>query len=256
MDENAAFGRMSGFYSAPVDDSSLGPISRPHLHDELLTRLRDCIIAGELKPGNKIPEKELCERFGVSRTPLREALKVLAFEGLVSLNHNRGSTVSPLNVQVLAEAFPVYARFEGLAGELACEKLHDDEIRDIRRLHDEMIAYYARRDYPGHFAVNEQIHSRIQAGSKNRNLTALLRSVSSRVIQARNHVELSYARWSKAMAEHEAITAAIEARNGPLVSQLLNAHMQSTFQAILEALSGTPDEQIPGEGGSGHAANG
>lgn len=246
MDNNAAYSRMSGLHYASPDDPLSRPISRRHLHDELLTRLRECIIGGELKPGEKIPEKDLCERFGVSRTPLREALKVLAFEGLVALNHNRGSAVSPLNIQDLAEAFPVYARFEALAGELACEKLDADEIAEIRRLHDQMIAHYARRDYRSHFAANEQIHWRIQAGSKNRNLIQLLRNVSSRVAQARNHVTLSGARWANAVAEHEAIIAALEARDGALLSRLLREHMESTFRAITEALTEARSEGIPG----------
>jgi DNA-binding GntR family transcriptional regulator len=251
MDDNAASGRVDGFHDASPDESASGPISRRHLHDELLARLRECIIGGELKPGEKIPEKELCERFGVSRTPLREALKVLAFEGLVALHHNRGSAVSPLNIQDLAEAFPIYARFEGLAGELACKQLDRDEIDEIRRLHDEMVEHYARGDYRGHFAANEQIHLRIQAGSKNRNLIQLLRSVSSRVAQARNHVALSGARWANAIAEHEAIIAALEARDGALLSRLLREHMESTFRAITEALTEQRHEDIPGTAADG-----
>jgi DNA-binding GntR family transcriptional regulator len=253
MDDNAAYSRMTGFHYASPDDPLSGPISRRHLHDELLTRLRECIIVGELRPGEKIPEKELCERFGVSRTPLREALKVLAFEGLVALNHNHGSVVNPLNMQDLAKAFPVYARLEGLAGELACEKLDRHEIEDIRQLHDQMMAHYARRDYRGHFAVNEQIHSRIQAGSKNRNLIQMLRGISSRVAQARNYVTLSGAQWAKAIAEHEAIIAALEARDGALLSRLLREHMDSTFRAVTQALTEPGHEQTsgPGHAGSG-----
>jgi DNA-binding GntR family transcriptional regulator len=246
MDDNAAYGRMSRSHYAPTDDPLSRPISRRHLHDELLTRLRECIIDGELKPGDKIPEKDLCERFGVSRTPLREALKVLAFEGLVALNHNRGSTVRPLDVQGLAEAFPVYARFDALAGELACEKLDADEIAEIRRLHDQMVTHYARGDYRSHFIANEQIHRRIQAGSKNRNLIQLLRSVSSRVAQARNHIALSGARWANAIREHEAIIAALEARDGPRLSQLLREHMESTFGAITEELTHARNSGAPG----------
>lgn len=247
MDDDTAYGRIDDFHCGSADDPRSEPISRRHLHDELLTRLRDCIIGGELKPGDKIPEKDLCERFGVSRTPLREALKVLAYEGLVTLQHNRGSAVSPLNLQDLAEAFPVYARFEGLAGELACKKLDEDEIAEIRRLHDEMVALYERRDYPGAFAVNVQIHARIQAGSKNSNLIQLLRSISSRVAQARHHVALSGARWANAMAEHEAIIAALEDRDGALLSRLLREHMESTFRAIAEELTGAPPGEIPGK---------
>ena len=246
MDDNAAYGRAAGLHYALQEVGSAGHISRRHLHDELLTRLRDCILGGEFRLGEKIPEKELCERFGVSRTPLREALKVLAFEGLVVLHHNRGSAVSPLNLQDLAEAFPVYARLEALAGELACAKLTAEEIGAIRQLHDEMVAHYARHDYLGHFMLNEQIHTRIQAGSKNRNLIQLLRSISIRLAQARNHVRLSGARWDNAIAEHEAIIAALEARDGARLAEALRRHTESTFHAIAESLQQEQQQDGPG----------
>ena len=121
-----------------------------------------------------------------------------------------------------------------------------EEVREIRRLHDQMAAHYARGDYPSHFEANEQIHPRIRAGSKNRNLMQLLRSVSSRVAQAHNYVILSDPQRANAMAEHEAIIAALEARDGPLLSRLLNEHMRSTFQAISAALTAPANEQTPG----------
>ena len=241
MGDNAAYCRKSGVDYASAEESEALPLSRLHLHDELLARLRECIIGGELKPGEKIPEKELCVRFGVSRTPLREVLKVLAFEGLVALNHNRGSMVSPLTLAHVAEVFPVFARFEALAGELACAKLDNEDVHEIRRLHNQMLAHYALRDYRGYAAADEQIHWRIQTGSKNRHLIQLLRGISSRVAQARNSVTLSGAQWATAIAEHEAIIAALEARDGALLSQLLCEHMDSTFRAVAEALAETPE---------------
>lgn len=94
-------------------------LSRPALAVELTDRLRGLIMEGELKPGEKIPERMLTERYGVSRTPVREAVKVLAAEGLVVLVQNRGAVVSKLTVAELEEIFPVLAALEGVAGELA-----------------------------------------------------------------------------------------------------------------------------------------
>ncbi len=84
--------------------------------------------------------------FGVSRTPLREALKVLAFEGLVTLNHNRGAVIRPLTIDDLNEAFPIYGRLEALAGELACKRLGQADIDELRQLHDTMIESFDRGD--------------------------------------------------------------------------------------------------------------
>src|ERR1700738_2048711 len=95
-------------------------ISRISLHDETVSRLRAMILEGELLPGSRIAERELCDRFGISRTPLREALKVLAAEGLVELLPHRGARVSRLSDHELRDAFEIVSALEALAGELAC----------------------------------------------------------------------------------------------------------------------------------------
>src|ERR1700685_2379658 len=100
-------------------------IVRRGLHYELAARLLDMIVDGELKPAQKVPEAELCERFGVSRTPMREALKVLAAEGLINLLPNRGAAVAKITQQEIEELFPIMGALEALAGELACAKMDD-----------------------------------------------------------------------------------------------------------------------------------
>jgi DNA-binding GntR family transcriptional regulator len=217
-------------------DGEIGsPISRRQLHDELLVRLRDFIVEGSLPDDTKIPEKELCERFGVSRTPLREALKVLAFEGLVVLNHNRGAIVKPLGIEDLEEAFPIYGRLEALAGELACERFTQAEIDDLRRLHDKMVASLAKEDYRSALATNEQIHSGIQTGSRNANLLQLLSYVSSRVRRARLTLHYPKSGLVSAMDDHERIMAAIEERNGPHLSAAIREHIENTFKVLKDA---------------------
>src|SRR6195256_5099760 len=98
------------------------------LHDEILTRLRDHLVEGSIPDGHRIPERQLCEMLGISRTPLREALKVLAAEGLVDLLPNRGARVRSLGEQDLAELFDIMGGLEGLAGRLACENITDEEV--------------------------------------------------------------------------------------------------------------------------------
>ena len=108
------------------------------LHDEILIRLRDHIVEGNIPDGGRIPERQLCEMLGISRTPLREALKVLASEGLVELLPNRGARVRQLSEHDLNELFDVMGGLEGLAGRLACENITDAGIAEIERLHYEM----------------------------------------------------------------------------------------------------------------------
>jgi DNA-binding GntR family transcriptional regulator len=213
------------------------PIARRQLHDELLERLRDLIISCELPPDVKIPEKELCERFGVSRTPLREALKVLAYEGLVVLLPNRGANVSPLTIADLQEVFPIYTRLEALAGELACSNCSDEEIAEIRALHEQMVEHYKARSRWRHFEVNELIHERLHAGAGNPTLFAMLRSMSSRLRRARVYANVAEEHWGDAIREHEEILAALEARQPARLADLLRTHMENTFDRIKEGLS-------------------
>jgi DNA-binding GntR family transcriptional regulator len=218
-----------------VSDLAATPICRRQLHDELLTHLRDVIIGGELPEDSKIPEKELCDRFGVSRTPLREALKVLAFEGLVILNHNRGAVVKALTIADLDETFPIYARLEALAGELACEHISQRDIDAMRRLHDEMVSSVRRHDLGNALAVNEKIHTSIQTGSRNRTLIQLLRYVSSRVQRARRVATPRDTALDWAINEHEQIMAALETRDPAKLSGAIREHVESTCRVLKNA---------------------
>ena len=140
------------------------------LHDEILTRLRDYIVEGNIPDGGRVPERQLCEMLGISRTPLREALKVLASEGLVELLPNRGARVRQLSEHDLGELFDVMGGLEGLAGRLACENITDAEIAEIERLHYEMYGFYLHRDMHGYFRVNQLIHQKIVEASRNATL--------------------------------------------------------------------------------------
>jgi DNA-binding GntR family transcriptional regulator len=213
-----------------------GTIVRRHLHDELLTRLRELITDGELPPGAKVPERELCERFGVSRTPLREALKVLAFEGLVTLNPNRGAAVSPLTLTDLVETFPVIGAIEALAGELATVRITPAELSAIRRLHNKMLQAYKHKDAPSYFAANQAIHEAILSAANNETLSNLYTSLSGRVNRARYTVKVSDARWSQATTEHIRILEALEARDGEMLGRLLKEHLANRLADLKKTL--------------------
>ncbi|ABV95056.1 transcriptional regulator [Dinoroseobacter shibae DFL 12 = DSM 16493] len=208
------------------------PIARPSLHAELVDRVRELIIEGSLEPGTKIPEKELCQSFGVSRTPMREALKVLANEGLAVLEPNRGAWVSTVTMEELEETFPVIAALERLAGELACAHGSDAQIAHIRTRHDDMMACFATRNRQAYFKANQDIHDGILEAAGNEVLSQHHRVLGSRVKRARFLANISDARWAQAVAEHEGIITALEARDGPLLGQLLSAHLGNKFAAL------------------------
>lgn len=212
------------------------PIVRRTLHDELLDRLRQMIIDGDMTPGDKVPEKELCKRFGVSRTPLREALKVLANEGLVTLTPNRGAMVSELTMDDLEDAFPVMGALEALSGELACANITNTELEDIRKLHEKMVAHYEARELKPYFRANRRIHELILAAARNDTLSNLYRSLEGRVRQARYLANMSDERWPVAVDEHEQMIAALEQRDGPRLAAILKGHLQNKFETVRDAL--------------------
>src|SRR5437762_12222501 len=112
------------------------------LHEEVVGRVRAMLLDGEIPPGARIPERDLCEKLQVSRTPLREALKVLAAEGLVQLLPNRGSRAAKLTDKDLHDLFEVCQGLEALAGELACERITDAQIGEIAAAHAAMAQHY------------------------------------------------------------------------------------------------------------------
>lgn len=212
------------------------PIIRQSLHEELVGRLREMIVDGDLAPGVKIPEKELCERFGVSRTPLREALKVLASEGLVTLTPNRGASASLITIEDLEEVFPVMGALEALAGELACQNMTTREITAVRSLHKRMMEHYRQEQLKPYFQLNQNIHEAILAGSRNNSLITMYRSLAGRVRRARYIANMSRDRWDQAAAEHEEMIAALEARDSAQLAGILKLHLQNKFETVSQQL--------------------
>lgn len=212
------------------------PIRRVSLHDEVVARLRELVLEGELAPGTRVPEKALCERFGVSRTPLREALKVLAAEGLVTLLPNRGAEVTRLTPHEAEEMFAVMAVLEAAAGEAACARISDAEIAELSDLHEQMLERFRAGDRPGYFELNQTIHRRIVEIAGNSVLSGIYGGLATRIRRARYAANLSPARWAEAVREHEAILAALAARDGKRLSRLMADHLHRKAYAADAAL--------------------
>src|ERR1700723_1496791 len=208
------------------------------LHDEILSRLRDHIVEGNIPDGSRVPERQLCEMLKISRTPLREALKVLASEGLVELLPNRGARVRPLSERDLAELFDVMGGLEGLAGRLACENITDPEIAEIERLHYEMYGFYLHRDMHGYFNANQSIHQKIVEASRNATLQAAYANIAGRIRRLRYSANFARKRerWGEAMREHETILEALRRRAGNELSDILFKHLRNKQTAAAEHL--------------------
>lgn len=219
-----------------TENATVYEISRKSLHQELVSRIQVLIISGDLEPGTKVPEKSLCERFGVSRTPLREALKVLASDGLVRLEPNRGAWVTLVTASEVEEVFPVLGALESLSGELACRNISDDEIRAVRDLHDRMMVSYENRNLDEYFKLNQQIHRQILLAARNDTLTTSCQALSLRMQRARYLANMSEERWAAAVQEHDRIIHLLEARDGEQLGATLAAHMRAKQVSVLRWL--------------------
>jgi DNA-binding GntR family transcriptional regulator len=188
-------------------------------------------------------ERLLTAQLGVSRTPLREAFKVLATEGLVELLPNRGAIVSEIDPVRLAEILAVMGALEALAGEFACVNASDGQINEIRSLHHEMLANHARGDLAGYFKFNQAIHLKIVKYSGNTVLYNAYRQLNANVRRARYMANLSQERWDAAVREHAEILEALAARDVVRIKALLADHLAHKLSSVLADLRAVPARQ-------------
>ena len=204
--------------------------------NSLLDQLRELIIGGELAGGQKVPEAALCERFGVSRTPLRESLKVLASEGHVELLLNRGARVKELSIAEVEGLFDVAGALESLGGEQSCQRASDDEVSVIADLHARMMESYEARDLGPYYACNRAIHEAIIRAAHNPVLSELYAQVGARIRRIRFTTPMSTAVWDRAMAEHAGMLNALTRRDATSLSAILRTHLSHKAAAILDEL--------------------
>jgi DNA-binding GntR family transcriptional regulator len=213
------------------------PILRRSLHDKLAEGLRDAIVAGEFRPGQKLPELDLCARFGVSRTPMREALKVLATEGLVTLTPNRGASVAAISTQELADLFPIMGALEALAGELAAERISEDELRVLQAKHMQMLEYFRRGERGPYLRINEQIHTDIVKASGNAPLLATWQGLMVRIKRVRFVAQMTPESWREAVNDHQQMIEALAVGDGARLGAILKRHVSQKEISVREALA-------------------
>ncbi|KAB0679004.1 GntR family transcriptional regulator [Aureimonas leprariae] len=219
---------------SPMSAAALGGerISRRSLHDMIVDRLRDMIIEGELPAGSRLHEVQLGERLGISRTPLREAIKYLASEGLVELVPSRGASVKRFSPKDVADMLAVIARLEELAGELACRNAADEGIARVRRMHDEMIRCYGDGNRLDYYKLNQAIHTAIVELADNETLAAMQARLQMRLKRIRFIGHEGPENWAAAVAEHEQMIVALEARDGAKLASVLGRHLTNAWVRV------------------------
>eukprot|EP01037_Dinobryon_pediforme_P010660 gene10660-10732_t len=208
-------------------------IIRPEaLHQQVQDRLRDMIIEGEILAGERLHEIELAAKLNVSRTPLREAVKLLATEGLVDLLPGRGARVSSLSPEAVGELFEVISGLERLAAELAAIRMSDKVFQHLQRLHNKMALHFAAGNRHDYFLLNHKIHVDIVAASQNATLIATHATLMIKARRGRYAALASQDRWVEAMHEHDALMDAFKAKNAQLAGEILFSHDRRTAETV------------------------
>jgi DNA-binding GntR family transcriptional regulator len=205
----------------------------------LLPHLRELILSGDLPPTAPIQEAELSRQLGVSRTPLREALKVLAAEGLVLLRPHRSPIVASVDPGEIAAIFETIVPLEALAGRLAAERAGEQGRARLAALHARLLALYASADRAPYFHLNREFHLEFATLAANPVLLATLADLHGKLMRGRASANLDRARWHQSTVEHAAILAAFTARQPERVGELLADHSRRTAEAVLAQLSRT-----------------
>lgn len=220
-------------------------IRRRSLHDETVTVVREMILDGTLPPGERIAEQALCEELGISRTPLREALKVLASEDLVALMPNQGSMVTEVTLEDVEAMFEMMEALEYKVGHLAATRATDDDVRELQSMHERMLQHHHESRRNEYFDLNQQIHLQLARCTGNRFLAADYEDYLGKIRRARYLANLSQARWNESAREHEEIMAAIAARDGQKLGDCLREHLCRTADIVIAAVKEQQSQNAP-----------
>ncbi|WP_439115187.1 GntR family transcriptional regulator [Hydrogenophaga sp.] len=199
------------------------------LYEEVAELLRQRIFSRELEPGSWIDELKIAEEYGISRTPLREALKVLAAEGLVTMKVRRGAYVTEVSDKDLADVYHLLALLESDAAAVVAQRGTDAEHAELQTLHAELEAATADRDR--FFAINERFHMRLLEIANNRWREQMVADLRKVMKLNRHNSLLKSGRMDDSLAEHRALMAALLARNAPLTQQRMHAHFRNGLEA-------------------------
>ena len=207
-------------------DTSLAPRA---LYQQVAERVREQIFNRELEPGSWIDEQRLAAEYGISRTPLREALKVLAVEGLVTMKVRRGAYVTEMSAQDVTQVYRLLALLESDAAAEVAEKASAADLAELQTLHDQLEAQVGQRDQ--FFATNERFHMHLLALGGNRWRGQIVTDLRKMMKLNRHHSLFRQGRLAESLAEHRALMQALLARDTEAAARLMKCHFENGLAA-------------------------
>ena len=215
-------------------------IRKSTLHTQIADHLREMIMTGELEEGDKINENELCAAMGISKTPLREALRVLSVEGLISPVPNRGSFVTKPTLAEIREMFEVMSVLEGVCARSAAARMNAAQFVRIEQLHAGLETEYVRKDQKAYIRINNRYHSFVQELAGNRTLNQIVNGLRKKILMYRFQSLNLPGRFEDSIREHRDLLKAFRERNPARAERIMKLHLQRQSQA-LEQLAQTED---------------
>ncbi len=203
------------------------------LHQEVITQIRELIRKGNLVRGQKIDEQHLSELMGVSRTPVREALRVLHSEGIVDLIPHKGAYVTQLKIEEIRDLFEVMSVLEGTCARLAAQQMTREDLKKIESLHRNLEKHFAKKNHEAYLETNQYLHVLIQELSGNTVLNDVLNGLRQKILLYR-HRQLYYKdRFAESMQEHRQILEALQNRDPSLAESGMRTHLMNQCEALI-----------------------
>ena len=208
------------------------PIQKKTLHEEIANNLREMIMSGELKEGDKIKENELCDLMGISKTPLREALRVLSAEGLIQLIPNRGSFVSTPTFEEIKEMFDVMSVLEGVCARTAVEKMEQRDFAKLERLHSYLEEHFNRKEKKAYIHINNSYHAYVQELAGNKTLNQIVNGLRQKILLYRFQSLNLPGRFEQSIQEHRELLTAFRHRDPEKAEMLMKSHLKKQCEAL------------------------
>lgn len=212
-------------------------IEQKPLYLQVAERLRELIYRRQLKPGDWIDEIEISHQLAISRTPLREALKVLQQEGLVELVPRRGCRVNELNEDDLLDLFPVMATLEGLCTHLAAQKIRPADMKRLEKLHARLEKYAEEQDIDRYYEANREFHTAIQDLSGNRWLNRISGELRNLLVLARHRQLTLPGRLAESIREHRQIMQALRDNDPDSAQEAMKDHLYQQEKVLRKGIS-------------------
>ncbi|GAW91651.1 GntR family transcriptional regulator [Calderihabitans maritimus] len=206
------------------------------LREIVFETLREAIINGTLKPGERLMEVQLAEEMGVSRTPVREAIRKLELEGFVVMVPRKGAYVAGISIKDIADVFEIRAALESLAAGLAAERITEEELEELERLLVQVAECTESNDLEKLIEIDTRFHDILYKASRNERLVQIISNLREQIQRFRSTSLAFPGRMKETLEEHKKIVEALSERNVALAQALAAEHIENAENSMLEAL--------------------